>query len=114
MNGVNGSHWTRGYSLKGLKQQQSVDAATDYFMKGYERPGIPHADRRRQRARAVKQQLDKLAVPEIAILNCRHKGIISIMDPNQSTKSAIYRQMPLAARFPSPWPRTFLLIKFMR
>ncbi len=88
MKGINGSHWTRGYSLNGLKQQQSVDAATDYFMKGYERPGIPHASRRRERARAVKQQLDTLAVPEIAILNCRHKGLISIVDPNQSIKSA--------------------------
>lgn len=46
MEGKHGNHWTGGYSLDQLKQMNDPAAASDYFMKGYERPGVPHADKR--------------------------------------------------------------------
>lgn len=90
MGGINGNHWTswKGYSLDGFKQQTDLAKATDYFMNGYERPGVPHRDWRQDRAKAIKRLLDKLALPEVARLTCTYGGIISIVDPGQTTKSA--------------------------
>lgn len=88
MGGISGNHWTPGYSLDGFKNTQSVGEATDYFMNGYERPGVPHRDWRQDRAKEIKRLLDQLAVPRTAILKCTYGGMISIVDPGQSTESA--------------------------
>lgn len=97
MNGIDGSHWTtwktdplsgQPYTLDGFKNTQSVEQATDYFMNGYERPGVPHRDWRQERAKEIQRLLQTLALPVTATLKCSYGGIISIVDPNQVSKSA--------------------------
>ena len=89
MAGINGNHWTSwdGYSLDGFKDVQGVDKATDYFLNGYERPGVPHRDRRIANARKVSKLMRQLALPEVAKLKCAVGGTISIVHPGQCSKS---------------------------
>lgn len=58
MAGNTGNHWTKGYSLAGLNNQTSAAAAAKYFSDGYERPGIPHLDRRTGYANEIYSRMD--------------------------------------------------------
>lgn len=50
MEGYDGNHWTSGYSYEEYKKIQDPEQATQYFMEGYERPGVPNLTKRKQGA----------------------------------------------------------------
>lgn len=61
MEGYNGNMWTRGYTLAGLKVLTDPAKAAKYFCDGYERPGIPHIDRRVKEAVKIFQKFSPSA-----------------------------------------------------
>lgn len=84
------NHWS-GNGLDGFKSQTDLDGATRYFENNFERASKPHMDRRMKRARKAKRALETLkdlAIPEVALLRCNYKGIISVAHPGQETKKA--------------------------
>lgn len=50
MQGYDGNHWTRGYSFEEYKRIQDPEKAAQYFMEGYERPGVPNLTNRKRGA----------------------------------------------------------------
>ena len=87
MNGVDGQQWTGGGSIAGLNAQTDPAAAAEYYMKHYERPGIPHLDRRMDYATALMGQ-KAAALPENATHACTWGGTLSIADPGQDALRA--------------------------
>jgi hypothetical protein len=59
MTGNDGNHWTPGYSYNEFKSIKDPKEATEYFMRGYERPGIPHFQTRLTYSQQVYLQLQR-------------------------------------------------------
>lgn len=50
MQGYDGDHWTNGYSFEEYKTIQDPEQASQYFMEGYERPGVLNLTERKRGA----------------------------------------------------------------
>jgi hypothetical protein len=86
MSGATGNHWTPGYSQKGFMETNVPEQSATYFQDGYERPGVPHSEWRKNTARKIYDQLKNYALCESDTLKCMFGGTISVSNPNQSTK----------------------------
>lgn len=59
MQGYDGNHWTPGYSYSEYIKIDDPEKAAEYFMKGYERPGVPNLNGRKSGAIQVANTICK-------------------------------------------------------
>lgn len=56
-------------ALRGLKAMTTLDSATEVFMRLYERPGVPHLERRKALALEALHELEAVMAPAVATVS---------------------------------------------